>query len=262
MKSDLSLWPGSHIGNYRILLLLKCLIQLLTAPHVTLWLCSWGCSSPQPDTPTHTWCPASPWKAEAALWWTSHPRNKETAPLVLSVPAFVKCNWLSCSEQTPHSALASAQFWGAPCTHLCSPRNRFCKGHTFLFFFFNLQGTQPQVPLARGYTHSLLNQWKAHQEAPGQCPPSTFLEFAPYALPAGAVLLLPCKAQELKLFLEHQKQKCSGLGLLRVWGFLQLQYGNRMFFLNTDLPMCCCKLRTGSEGETVWTQQQPRPVFL
>lgn len=178
----------------------------------------------------------------------------------LSLPLWNATDWAALSK--PHTQpwhLPSSGVLPAPTfAHL---ETDFVKGILF-FFFFNLQGTQPQVPLARGYTHSLLNQWKAHQEAPGQCPPSTFLEFAPYALPAGAVLLLPCKAQELKLFLEHQKQKCSGLGLLRVWGFLQLQYGNRMFFLNTDLPMCCCKLRTGSEGETVWTQQQPRPVFL
>lgn len=85
----------------------------------------------QPDTPRHTQCPAGPWKAEAVARWTSHPGNKETDPLVPSVPAFVQCTWLSKPLTLPWHLPGS---WGAPCTHLCSPRNRFCKGHTFLFF--------------------------------------------------------------------------------------------------------------------------------
>lgn len=85
----------------------------------------------QPDTPRHTQCPAGPWKAEAAARWTFHPGNKETDPLVPSVPAFVQCTWLSKLLTLPWHLPSS---WGAPCTHLCSPRNRFCKGHAFLFF--------------------------------------------------------------------------------------------------------------------------------
>lgn len=46
---------------------------------------------------------------------------------------------LSCSEQTPHSALAATQLLGCSLHPPALTRHRFCKGD---FFFFNLQGTQ------------------------------------------------------------------------------------------------------------------------
>lgn len=131
MKSDLPLWPGSHTGNYRIWLLLKCLIQLLTAPHVTLWLCAPGGSARHLQThPVSSW----PLKLKQLLGRLSIQGTRNlTLWCCLSLPLWNASDWAGLSKP-PHSALASAQFLGCSLhPPLLTPETDFVKGTLFFF---------------------------------------------------------------------------------------------------------------------------------
>lgn len=147
----------------------------------------------------------------------------------VSLPLWNTTDWAGLSKpltlpwQLPSS-------WSAPCTHLCSPRNRFCKGHTFLFLF-NLQGTQlnHKCLAFTGLQHELLDALTAYSSSdkltkkqqptatplPGicsLCPLSRYSTTAPLQSPGTEIVPRTPKTKVFRVWV-------AGLGLLWVWGF-------------------------------------------